>query len=300
MPTDEKPALLLLGSAAAEGIPALFCDCRVCREAAARGGPDVRARTSCNFGGDVQIDFGPDSLQAWQAHRDVLRRMRHVLVTHAHEDHLQPTDLVYKYPGFAAVPALGWPLAVHGTAPTRRRMEREMWLGRETFEEKLRNCGLAFREFKPFDAFPLDGCDGFVRTFAADHAAELDPCVFLVTLRGRTAFVCNDTGWLPDASWEALAKLKGEVAIDVAVLDDTGMLRGAPEGPAGAETWTRGHMSAPTILRAYDKLDSLGLLAPDCVRAVNHFSHNGGSTHDELRAFYEPRGIVVGRDGLAL
>lgn len=300
MPTDEKPALLLLGSAAAEGIPALFCDCRVCREAAARGGPDVRARTSCNFGGDVQIDFGPDSLQAWQAHRDVLRRMRHILVTHAHEDHLQPTDLVYKYPGFAAVPALGWPLAVHGTAPTRRRMEREMWLGRETFEEKLRNCGLAFREFKPFDAFPLDGCDGFVRTFAADHAAELDPCVFLVTLRGRTAFVCNDTGWLPDASWEALAKLKGEVAIDVAVLDDTGMLRGAPEGPAGAETWTRGHMSAPTILRAYDKLDSLGLLAPDCVRAVNHFSHNGGSTHDELRTFYEPRGIVVGRDGLAL
>ena len=123
--------------------------------------------------------------------------------------------------------------------------------------------------------------------------------MFLVTLRGRTAFVCHDTGWLPDESWAALARLRGEVAIDVAVLDDTGMLKGAPGAPEG-EAWTRGHMSAPTILRAYDKLDAMGLLAPDCVRAVNHFSHNGGSTHDEMRAFYEPRGIVVGCDGLSL
>lgn len=296
----DTPRLLLLGSAAAEGVPALFCDCRVCREAAAKGGADVRCRTSYNFGGEVQIDFGPDSLQAWQAHRDVLRRMRHILVTHAHEDHLHPTDLVYKYPGFACVPALGWTLAIHGTASTRRRMANEMWLGRETFEEKLRNCGLAFHEFRPFDVFELPDCGAVVRTFAADHAPELDPCVLLVTLRGRTALVCNDTGWLPDASWDALARLRGEVAIDVAVLDDTGMLKGTAEGPAGAEAWTRGHMSAPTILRAYDRLDSLGLLAPGCVRAVNHFSHNGGSTHDELRAFYEPRGIVVGYDGLAL
>ena len=112
--------------------------------------------------------------------------------------------------------------------------------------------------------------------------------------------MCNDTGWLPDASWEALAKLRGEVSIDVAVLDDTGMLNGAPEGPAGSEVWTRGHMSAPTCLKTFDKLDSLGLLAPGCVRAVNHFSHNGGSVHDELEAFYSPRGVVVCHDDSVL
>jgi phosphoribosyl 1,2-cyclic phosphate phosphodiesterase len=297
----ETPKLLVLVSAAAEGVPALFCDCRVCREAAANGGPDVRARACYNFGGDVQIDFGPDALQAWQAHRDVLRKMRHVLVTHAHEDHLQPSDLLYHSRGFAGVPALDAVLTIHGTAPTRRRIEREFWLGNgESLESKFAKCDLAFHEFRQFDAFELADCGAVVRTFAADHWDELEPCVFLVTLRGRTAFVCNDTGWLPDASWNALAKLKGEVAIDVAVLDDTGMLKGAPEGPEGSEAWHRGHMSAPTILRAFDKLDALGLLAPGCVRAVNHFSHNGGSTHGELRAFWEPRGISVGFDGLEL
>ena len=297
----DKPSLLILGSAAAEGVPALFCDCRVCREAAAKGGPDVRARSCYNFGGDVQIDFGPDALQAWQAHRDVLRRMRHVLVTHAHEDHLQPSDLLYHSRGFAAVPALDAVLTIHGTAPTRRRMEREFWLGNaEPFETKLAKAKLAFHEFRPFDVFELPDCGAVVRSFASDHWTELEPCVFLVTLRGRTAFICNDTGWLPDASWEALAKLRGEVAVDVAVLDDTGMLKGAPEGPAGEGPWWHGHMSAPAILQSFDRLEELGLLAPGCVRAVNHFSHNGGSTHEELCAFYEPRGIVVGYDGLAL
>lgn len=297
----ESPKLLVLGSAAAEGVPALFCDCRVCREAAAKGGPDVRARTSYNFGGEVQIDFGPDALQAWQAHRDVLRRMRHILVTHAHEDHLQPSDLLYHGTDYAGVPATEGTLTIHGTAPTRARMELEYWPGNPApLGEKLARAGLVFREFRQFDVFELPDCGATVRTFAADHWDALQPCVFLVTLRGRTAFVCNDTGWLPDASWDALAKLKGEVAIDVAVLDDTGMLKGAPEGPAGSEAWHRGHMSAPTILRAYDKLDALGLLAPGCVRAVNHFSHNGGSTHEEMRAFYEPRGIAVGYDGLEL
>ena len=297
----DKPELLVLGSAAAEGVPALFCDCRVCREALARGGREIRSRTCYNFGGDVQIDFGPDSLQAWQRHFGVLRRMRHVLVTHAHEDHLQPSDLLYHSRGFAGVPALEGVLTIHGTAPTRRRMEREFWLGNaESFETKLEKAMLAFHEFRPFDVFELADCGATVRTFSADHWDALQPCVILVTMRGRTAFVCNDTGWLPDASWEALAKLRGEVAVDVAVLDDTGMLKGAPEGPAGEGAWTRGHMSAPTILRFYDRLEELGLLAPDCVRAVNHFSHNGGSTHEELCAFYEPRGIVVGYDGLTL
>ena len=296
---DPTPRLLILGSAAAEGIPALFCDCPVCRAAHALGPAGRRMRTSYNFGGEVQIDFGPDSLQAWQAHYDVMRRMRHVIVTHAHEDHFQPTDFLYKDHGFARIPAIDAILTIHGTAPTLARFEAETcgFFG-GTLAERLAKADIALHEFKQFDTFELDGTGAIVRSFAANHAPRLDPCVFLVTLRGRTAFICNDTGCLPDASWDALAKLRGEVAIDVAVIDDTGMLIGTPGH--GDDAWENGHMSAPTVLRTLDRLDSLGLLAPDCIRAVNHFSHNGGSTNEELEAFYAPRGIIVGRDGLIL
>ncbi len=36
--------LMYLGSAAAEGWPALFCECDACKEAARRGGRDIRMR----------------------------------------------------------------------------------------------------------------------------------------------------------------------------------------------------------------------------------------------------------------
>ena len=174
MERTNDPVLLVLGSAAAEGLPALFCDCRVCREALAKGA--FRARSSYNFGGDVQIDLGPDGLQAWQKHHDVLRRMRHVLVTHAHEDHLQPSDLIYKSRWFAGVPAIPDVLTVHGTAPTRARIENELWLGDETFEEKFRNCGLAFHRFKPFDTFELDSrCAAAPRSSATTPAGCRTP-----------------------------------------------------------------------------------------------------------------------------
>ena len=36
----------ILGSAAAEAIPAIFCNCRVCREAWKNGGKDMRLRAA--------------------------------------------------------------------------------------------------------------------------------------------------------------------------------------------------------------------------------------------------------------
>ena len=36
------------------------------------------------------------------------------------------------------------------------------------------------------------------------------------------------------------------------------------------------------------------------LKVVNHFSHNGNAMHAELCDFFEPKGIVVGYDGLEL
>ena len=52
----------ILGSAAAEGIPAIFCNCRVCTEAWKNGGKDIRMRAAYKLNDEVRIDFGPDSL----------------------------------------------------------------------------------------------------------------------------------------------------------------------------------------------------------------------------------------------
>ena len=51
---------IICGSAAAEAWPALFCNCRCCQEAFARGGKEIRTRTTYHLGDTVHIDFGPD------------------------------------------------------------------------------------------------------------------------------------------------------------------------------------------------------------------------------------------------
>ncbi|MBR4222457.1 MAG: hypothetical protein IKR81_14960 [Victivallales bacterium] len=52
--------LRILGSAAAEGWPAMFCSCPACQKARANGGKDLRRRTAYLLDEDTLIDYGPD------------------------------------------------------------------------------------------------------------------------------------------------------------------------------------------------------------------------------------------------
>ena len=51
-----------LGTAAAEGIPALFCQCPVCRQARAAGGKEIRTRSGAIIDGKLKLDFGYDPI----------------------------------------------------------------------------------------------------------------------------------------------------------------------------------------------------------------------------------------------
>ncbi len=50
-----------LGTAAAEGLPALFCDCETCRRARDMGGKEMRTRTQSVVDGKLLIDLPPDT-----------------------------------------------------------------------------------------------------------------------------------------------------------------------------------------------------------------------------------------------
>ena len=49
-----------LGTAAAEGWPAMFCECEACREAERRGGRNIRRRSGAMLGDEILIDCPPD------------------------------------------------------------------------------------------------------------------------------------------------------------------------------------------------------------------------------------------------
>jgi len=58
--------LTFLGTAAAEGYPAIACGCDNCTVARRRGGRDLRKRSHAIIDDDLLIDLGPDLLWSVQ------------------------------------------------------------------------------------------------------------------------------------------------------------------------------------------------------------------------------------------
>ncbi|MBA2481148.1 MAG: hypothetical protein H0V44_10840 [Planctomycetes bacterium] len=74
--------LHLLGTAAAEGWPAAYCDCPVCELARELGGPNIRMRTGALIDDDLKIDHSPDTIVHMQRARRSLAKVRAIVMTH--------------------------------------------------------------------------------------------------------------------------------------------------------------------------------------------------------------------------
>lgn len=100
----------------------------------------------------------------------------------------------------------------------------------------------------------------------------------------------HDTGVFPEASWNLLKK---EGRFDLLSLDCTACL-----GLGG--DWVDGHMSFGTNVKITERMKSEGLIDDKTVIVLNHFSHNGGQTYDEMLEAAKKQGFIVAYDGLEI
>jgi phosphoribosyl 1,2-cyclic phosphate phosphodiesterase len=269
----------ILGSAAAEGIPSIFCECDTCREAWKRGGKDIRGRTAYKLSDTVRVDFGPDSL--WQEYRFALHseRLRHLILTHGHEDHLYSPLLEYRRPGFAAVPA-DRVLTLYAHAGVFDVI-------RNALGEHLPGCRLDFVGLDCFVPREVPEEDMTIHPLAADHGADVFPLIYVIRRGGKHILIGNDTGYFPEATWDYLAA--AQVKLDLVILDCTsGQLY--PDAD-------RNHMGINTVVKVRDRLAEIGSVSAATTVVANHFSHNGHMLHEDFERFFQPRGIEVGFDG---
>ena len=98
--------ILFMGTAAAEGIPALFCECEMCKYARKHGGKEIRTRSGALIDGKIKLDFCPDSLKHMLDYDIDYTHMKTLLVTHTHEDHYDAA-FVSAYAKKAAGPIWG-------------------------------------------------------------------------------------------------------------------------------------------------------------------------------------------------
>jgi phosphoribosyl 1,2-cyclic phosphate phosphodiesterase len=96
---DMGMIIKLLGTAAFEGIPALFCNCEICRESRALAGRNIRKRSSAIIDNKIALDFTNDTLSHVIDYNLDLSQLEHLFITHSHSDHFNYYDLKAK---------LGW------------------------------------------------------------------------------------------------------------------------------------------------------------------------------------------------
>lgn len=283
--------IFFLGTGAAEGIPALFCNCPLCKKAKALGGKNIRSRAQALVNDDLLLDFGPDTYWHVCRYGLDLSAVRSLLITHAHEDHYTPSELDYRSHGFAyldgdrASDDAGFPVL-------------DVYLSAGSYNY---NCVLPFEEtylangkapvaFHTVRAFePFTAGRYTVTPLAANHAPGFEALIYLISDGMKTLLYAHDTGLLPEETWRYLAEMRPH--IDFATFDCTGM----------ASTHNTGggrHMNLERNLVTRARLLDLGLADGNTVWYCNHFSHNGKSTHEELIELLGKENFLVAYDGL--
>lgn len=268
--------LQLLGTAAAEGWPAPFCDCEACRQARTLKGKNVRLRSGALIDNDLKIDFGPDTVAQMQTLGRDLLAVRTILFTHEHGDHLCTTELEWASRPFTLTPPAN-PIHVFGNEQVLSEIRR-------LFPDPAA-LNLDLRLLRPLRSVTTAAGD-LILPLPADHAPGA--LLLRITRKNATIFYGHDSGLYPKQTLDALAD---GPPIDIALFDCT-------YGPAPSSN--RGHMGVSGVIQMVTELRSRGAIAPKSRCIATHFSHGGGALHEELLRAFDGHNIEVAFDGMRI
>ncbi|WP_221281556.1 bifunctional adenosylcobinamide kinase/adenosylcobinamide-phosphate guanylyltransferase [Prescottella equi] len=259
--------VVLLGTGSADGWPNPFCVCASCHVAAERG--EIRGQTAGLIDDAILLDCGPDVPRAAVRAGRSLADVRHLLLTHAHPDHLNPAALLFR----------SWvrrdrPLDVVGPADALDLCRD--WVGPDD--------PVRFVPAVPGDRIMLEGYT--IRVLAAAHRVFRDGDSVLYDItgpHGDRVLWATDTGPLPGSTLEAVR----DARFDAVFLEETFGTR----TDLGA-----GHHDLTTFPRTLAALREAGAVTDTSDVVAVHLSHYNPPT-PELSDRLAPWGARVVDDG---
>lgn len=272
-----------LGTAAAEGIPALFCQCPLCTKARELKGKDIRGRSGAIIDDELMIDFPPDSLTYAVKFNLDLAKIKYLVVTHSHTDHFAPADLVLRLPGCYCHMTDGEPvLHVYGNHEVLRLTENALMTEYQTAD-------VDFLQVHLFHAFQKTQIGSFfVTPLPATHKPDEDAYIYLIQKEDKTLLYAHDTGIFPQSVFQYLQEKK--TRIDIISLDCTCCTH--KDG--------HNHMGLPDNAAVLKKLKASQIITDRTMCFISHFSHNGALTHAQLEEEALKYGVTVAYDGMKI
>lgn len=272
-----------LGTAAAEGIPALFCHCENCIKARKNGGKDIRTRSQAIVDDRILIDWPSDAYMHMILHKIDYAEINTLLITHTHEDHFYPDDWGNRRPNFSHIDGCSQ-LNLYGSEDIKPAFDEMVGLRQERLEEDNINR-INLHVVKPFEPFVSEGYT--ITALKAVHGTN-NPYIYMIQKDGKSMLYAHDTDIFHEETWEYL-KSTG-VCFNLVSLDCT-------EGEKHI-TYT-GHMCIERNVIVKDKMIELGMADESTVFIVNHFSHNGKNVlYRDMKKTAAKHGLIGSYDGM--
>ena len=278
--------ITVLGSAAAEGIPAVFCNCENCKRAAAKGGKDIRTRAQVLVNDDLMIDWPADTYMHKLQNNLDLSKIETLLVTHSHSDHFRSLDLNVRGGVFA-----------HNMSCQKMNVYCNEGVKRSfDIAETIEACGqvikqnIAFHIAEPLKLFSAGRYE--ICAFRAQHMASEQALYYFIRERdtGKALLQAFDTGKIYPETYDFM--MKNNLKADVVLLDCTMLAHEIADNST--------HMNMKACIRAAEDLQQKNLLSENARVFVTHFSHNGNMLHEEIEAAMAPYNIGVAYDSMVV
>lgn len=276
--------LQYLGTAAAEGWPAIFCQCDLCVKAAALGGKNLRLRSGALVNDRILLDVPPDLYTAKLKLNLDLGNVRNILITHAHMDHFDREALSMFAEPYAHLKNRG-KLHLWGSGFTQK-----VW--REYVEDSLLkepglDAEIVFHTVMPFETFEADGVR--VTALPAVHSCP-ESLIYVLEQEESKMLYGNDTGLWREEVWQYLSAHKSR-PFTLVSLDST---MGLPDSTYN------GHMTFAQNMQVRLRMLREGIASDNTIFVCHHFSHNGLLLHEQIEDLMKPKGFLTAYDGLTV
>jgi len=265
--------LKFLGTAAAEGWPALFCECDACVRAGTLGGKNVRTRSSCLIDDTYMVDFSADTYMHKLMYNLKLSRVEHIFVTHSHYDHFYPHDFKIRIEGFAYIKNKAV-LNVYGNSDVKKRFDNA--LGSMNIKDTV-----SYNLVEPFKYFKAG--EALVMPLPASHSKAENCFIYIIEIDKKVLLYGHDSGYYKEEVWNEISKHK----FNGVILDCT-------SGPTSQRDY---HMGIITDGEIKERMLKIGSANDQTKFIINHFSHNINMMHNEIVKIAEPYNFIVSYDG---
>lgn len=272
------------GTAAAEGVPAVFCNCDACRTAREQKGRHIRMRSQCLLDGKLMIDFGPDTYSNSIKYDYELFKLEHLIITHSHRDHFYAHEFGNRTEVFAK--GISNKLNIYGA----KHVCDEIYQKVQKYSDAKNRLNIT--EINAYNKF--NAGEYTITPLPATHST-VEPFVYLIETEKTTLLYFHDSGYPTD---EVLDYLEGNrVKIDVVSYDCTYGVRDILiDGHK-----SHGHMGLLDNVRLRDIFIKRNLFYDDTVNIANHFSHNGKDvSYDIFKSTAEKYGFLTSFDGMEI